>query len=250
MTIRCEIESINYLNQDTRRVILRTPYQINFHAGQYLEIVLSDRHCPFSIASRPNDDNRLELHIRPTESSEDSDLIEHLLDTAHAVDIQLPMGKCFIDALPNGPVLLIAASTGVTQMKSIIEHLQGTGFSHEIFLYWGVLKEEDIYLNALCKNWSEANRKFFFAPVISEPALSPSWTGRTGLVGKIALDELFGTSEAKFSPWDMSNFSVYISGGAAMVYATLDMFVAKGLPKENIFSDMFSLAPRQEQLGR
>lgn len=244
MTIECEIESIDYLNQDTRRVVLRTPRPIPFRAGQYLEIALSDRNCPFSIASKPNDDNRIELHIRPSQDSEDSDLIENLLDTADRVTIHMPLGECFIDTLPNGPLLLIAASTGVTQMKSIIEHLHAEGFTHDIFLYWGVLKEEDIYLDSLCQIWHKENNNFHFAPVVSDPSLSPSWAGRTGLVGKIALDELFGTSESRIQPKDISKVSVYISGGPAMVYATLDLFVEKGLREERIYSDMFSLAPR------
>jgi len=244
MTIRCEIESIDYLNQDTRRVILRTPHHIEFHAGQYLEIVLHDRRCPFSIASKPKHDNLIELHIRPTGDSEDSDLIENLLDTERVVDIQLPLGECFVDTLPTGPLLLIAASTGVTQMRSIIEYLHEIGFSHKIFLYWGVLKEEDIYLKSTCEAWSETNSNFFFAPVISEPTLSPSWTGRTGLVGKVALDELFVAPNAKYRKADMDKFSVYISGGPEMVYATMDLFVEIGLPRKNMYSDMFALAPR------
>ena len=70
--------------------------------------------------------------------------------------------------------------------------------------------------------------------MISEPETSPNWTGRTGLVGNAVLEDFT----------DVSNVTVYVSGGPGMVYATLDAFVARGMPPENMFSDVFAYAPR------
>ena len=44
---------------------------------------------------------------------------------------------------------------------------------------------------------------------------------------------------------DVENVKVYISGGAGMVYATLDLFVDHGMPESNLHSDIFSYAPRK-----
>ncbi len=237
MTIRCEVESIDYLNQDTRRVLLKPSQNITFKAGQYLEIVLEDRSLPFSIASKPGA-KFLELHIRPTENSEDSDLIEEALDNSAVLNINGPFGRCFVDTPPTDTLILIAASTGITQMRSIIESLLEKNHDKDIYLFWGVLKEEDIYLTKQCLIWKEECENFHFIPVISEPKLSPNWQGETGLVGQVAVDKL---NQFKLSPSDLT---VYVSGGPGMVYATLDMFVENGLPKENMHSDMFTLAPR------
>ena len=76
---------------------------------------------------------------------------------------------------------------------------------------------------------------FHYVPVVSEPNTSPDWQGRTGLVGEAALDDLA----------DVSNFTVVVSGGPAMVYATLDAFVARGLSEQNMLADVFSYAPRK-----
>ena len=43
---------------------------------------------------------------------------------------------------------------------------------------------------------------------------------------------------------DLTNISVYVSGSVGMVYATLDSFMDRGMPEENMFSDVFSFAPR------
>lgn len=207
---------------------------LDFHAGQYLQMVLPGKTCPFSIASSPRLGNKLELHIRPTPGSDDSALIEALLDSATEVEIQAPLGDCFLDEKPGNTLLLLAASTGITQMKSIIEFLEPDGFEHPVYLYWGVLSDKDLYLSALCESWEAKHGNFHYIPVVSEPDTSPGWTGRTGLVGEAALHDLD----------QVSDMTVFVSGGPAMVYATLDAFMARGMPEENMKSDIFSYAPR------
>jgi len=176
----------------------------------------------------------LELHIRPTPDSEDSVQIEKLLDEADHLEVFLPKGDCFLTSAPAGPLALVAASTGVTQMKSIIEFLMRETLAHPVYLFWGVLTADDLYLAEQCRRWEAEDSNFHFIPVVSEPDKSPEWQGKTGLVGEVALTEL----------GDVSKYTVFVSGGPGMVYATLDAFVAKGMPEENMHSDIFSYAPR------
>jgi CDP-4-dehydro-6-deoxyglucose reductase len=237
-SITCPISSIEYYNHDTRRVLLDLPpgENVSFSAGQYLQMVLPHKKCPFSIASSPHLQHQIELHIRPTAGSEDSAVIEALLDEAKAIEIEAPLGDCFMTSAPKNPLILIAASTGITQMKSIIEFLELEGLQHPVHLYWGVLSDSDLYLSDLCRSWEEKHSNFHFVPVVSEPDTSPNWTGRTGLVGEIALQDFD----------DVSDVTVYVSGGPGMVYATLDAFMDRGMPEANMYSDIFSFAPRSK----
>lgn len=230
--VRCPIVSLENLNHDTRRVILEC--DIAFKAGQYLEVISDDARFPFSIASPPSLDGKLELHIRPTPDSADSDAFEALLDSSTYLDIDAPKGACFLDVLPDKPLLLIAASTGVTQMKSIIEELLPKGLSHPVYLYWGVVSDADLYMTSLCDTWSAADSNFHFVPVVSEPATSPNWKGKTGLVGEAAVSD-FGS---------LAGFHTVIGGSPGMVYATLDMMTAQGLDTASAQSDVFDYAPR------
>lgn len=232
--LTCPVESIEHYNDDTRRVLLKLPEPVDFHAGQYLQMVLPEKKYPFSIASSPRETRTIELHIRPTAGSEDSDRVESLLDTASEIDIEVPLGECFISQAPTNTLILMAASTGITQMKSIIEFLIATGFTHPIYLYWGVLSDRDLYLTGLCEKWQNEHDNIHFVPVVSEPETSPEWQGRTGLVGEAVLEDFD----------DLSDVTVVVSGGPAMVYATLDAFVESGMPEENMSSDTFSYAPR------
>lgn len=233
-TLSCPIRSKEYLNSDTRRLILERPEPATFDAGQYLQIVTPEKKYPFSIASSPRETDIIELHIRPTPGSADSDRIEAVLDDAEILDIEIPLGDCFIKERPVQPLVMLAASTGITQMKSIIEFLEPEGFEQPVYLYWGVLADKDLYLDSLCQDWQARHSNFHYIPVVSEPTSSPEWQGRTGLVGEAALSDLD----------NVDNVKVIVSGGPAMVYATLDAFIDRGMPEANMQSDIFSYAPR------
>ena len=232
----CEINSVKRYQGDTRKIILSLPEgnDLKFFAGQYLQIITSEKKFPFSIASSPKDQKQLELHIKPTPESEDSRIIESIIDSSEVLEIEAPLGNCYLEKPPSKPLILLAASTGITQMKSMIEFLEPHGFEKETFLYWGVISSSDLYLDGLCKAWDEKYSNFHYIPVVSEPIDSVNWQGRVGLVGEAALKDFN----------DLSNVEVYVSGSVGMVYATFDSFIERGMPEENMFSDVFSFAPR------
>jgi CDP-4-dehydro-6-deoxyglucose reductase len=234
--LTCKIRSVDYYNVDTRRVLLEVPAGVtfSFKAGQYLNIIVAGKHCPFSIASSPDIKDTIELHIRPTPGSADSVEIDKLLDVADTLQISLPMGECYIDAPVAGPLVLMAASTGITQMKSIIEFLIPRDGQQPIWLYWGVVAAQDLYLTAMCKVWQADIENFTFIPVVSEPARSPEWQGRTGLLPDAVLEDFN----------DLTGVTVYVSGSPGMVYATYDRFIHHGLAESHISSDVFAYAPR------
>ncbi len=238
MTTRylCEINSVKNFQGNTRKIILSLPKgeDLKFFAGQYLQIITPEKKFPFSIASAPIKQKQIELHIRPTPESKDSEAIESIINSSKVLEIEAPLGNCYIEEPPTRPLILLAASTGITQMKSIIEFLEPHGFEHETFLYWGVISPNDLYLDDLCSTWNEKYSNFHYIPVVSEPNKSSNWQGRIGLVGEAALQDFN----------DLSNTNVYVSGSAGMVYATLDSFIDHGMPEENMFSDVFSFAPR------
>ena len=238
-SFRCTISSIENYNKDTRKVLLDLKNEENFKffAGQYIQILTPQKKFPFSIANAPNYSSHIELHVRPTPGSEDSEIIESIINSSRDLQIEGPLGDCYIQEKPDKPLILIAASTGITQMKSIIEFLEPQGFTKSTYLYWGVVSVEDLYLEKLCKAWDKLNSNFHYIPVVSEPSTSKKWEGRTGLVGKAVLKDFD----------DLSDIEVYVSGSAGMVYATLDAFLEKGMPKPNMHSDIFSLVPREKK---
>ena len=108
------------------------------------------------------------------------------------------------------------------------------GVTAPIYVYWGVVAEKDLYLSPLLESWQREHPLFHYIPVVSNPETSPAWKGRTGLVGHAVLEDFD----------DLGDVTVFVSGGPAMVYATLDAFVDRGMPQERMHSDIFTYAPR------
>ncbi|RTE64469.1 2', 3'-cyclic nucleotide 2'-phosphodiesterase [Amphritea opalescens] len=239
----CDIAAIEQLSHDVYRVRLHLPVTgrqaVEFHAGQYLEIILPDqRRAAFSIGSAPDFSSDLELHIRKIPDGEMSlAIIEHLTHQP-SVEIELPKGDCYLTAdqlAPDTTVILAAASTGFSQIKSIAEHLLANQVANPIHIYWGARVEADFYLEKLPLQWAAEHTNVHVHFVISEPDNSPGWSGRTALLPEAIV--------ADFEHFD--HVEIFTSGSPSMVYALADACEAKGLQDTQIHSDVFAYAPRK-----
>ena len=65
----CKIDSIVAASPDVIKFVLRLPSNSNveYHAGQYFDVILGDIKRSYSIANAPNNDNRLEIHVKKVE---------------------------------------------------------------------------------------------------------------------------------------------------------------------------------------
>ena len=224
----------DFLAADVRRLTLEKPEQAqNFYAGQYLQLIIDDQRFPFSIASAPHTDD-LELHIKPTEGSADSLMAEQYLnEKPAAVDFTYPHGNCYVDSVPECSVILIAAATGVTQMRSIVRWLLAQPEAPTVSLFWGTLTPEELYLSDELESLAASDHRFQYYPVVSQS--SSAWSGRQGLVVNAAIEDCE----------DLSSADIYISGSPTMVYGSLDRLVEQGVNADRVSADVFDYAPRQ-----
>ncbi len=240
--LNCDITSVEVLNRDVYLVRLRLPatasMALEFRAGQYLDICLPNgKKASFSIASAPELERVLELHIRLLPDSEMSCAVLAYLQQEKTVQIEAPKGVCCLDASElkaDDRLVFAAASTGFSQIKSMVEHLLARQVSNQIRVYWGARDAADLYQLGLPEQWAREHPNVHFVPVVSEPELSPDWVGRTGLLPQAMLE-------------DMDHFAdtqVYASGSPAMVYALLDACEQHGMSTDQLHSDVFAYAPR------
>ena len=224
----------DFLAADVRRLTLEKPEQApNFYAGQYLQLIIDDQRFPYSIASAPHTDD-LELHIKPTEGSADSLMAEQYLnEKPAAVDFTYPHGNCYVDSVPECSVILIAAATGVTQMRSIARWLLAQPEPPTVSLFWGTLTPEELYLSDELESLAASDHRFQYYPVVSQS--SSAWSGRQGLVVNAAIEDCE----------DLSSADIYISGSPTMVYGSLDRLVEQGVNADRVSADVFDYAPRQ-----
>lgn len=236
--VAAQIVQVKALTEHVSRAHLRLPAgkHLKRLAGQYLEILEGDNAYAFSIASPPESGREIELHIRHGTDNPSSLQVMALLQREPVVMLRLPQGDCTLIAEPRLPLLLLAGSTGFSQAKAFIEHAIAQRWRIPIALYWGVRTPADLYLDKLPVEWARTHDNICYVPVVSNTA--GGQTGyRTGLVHEAVLAD---------AP-DFSNLLVYACGSPPMVHAAYDAFVARGLPPDRLFSDVFAWAPREEK---
>ncbi|UVE17634.1 CDP-6-deoxy-delta-3,4-glucoseen reductase [Pseudomonas sp. LS44] len=231
-TLSCQLIECIELGGDVWRVRLRAPAgkPPRYHAGQYLLLERDDGEwSAFSLASAPHQGRELELHVLNREVSTQAILAQ--LQRTRLARVQLPFGDTHLAELPDGPLVLIAAGTGMAQMHSLIEHCRSTGFKHPVHLYWGVRQPDDFYALEHWDDWRRLDNLHLHR-VVSELC---SWGGRCGMLHEAVCEDFA----------DLSALHVYASGSPAMVYGTLDALVAAGMDAHQMRADVFAYAPRE-----
>jgi len=231
--LACPLIDCTDRGADVFRVLLRTPAgaKTRYHAGQYLRIERDNgQSSAFSIASMPDCGRELELHILAREPSAQNLLAQ--LQQKRIARIELPFGNAHLAKLPDRPLLLIAAGTGMAQMQSLLGHCLAHGFSHPIYLYWGARQAADFYHLPHWDDWQQAEN-IHLCQVVSEDS---NWQGRRGLLHQAVCEDLGG---------QLKKLQTHISGSPDMVYATCDALMAAGMAQSQLHADVFSYAPRQ-----
>lgn len=227
----CQIVECKDVGGDVWRVRLRAPAGKlpRYHAGQYMLIQRENgEKSAFSMASAPHYGRDLEIHVLAREASAQN-LIEQLQRNT-MVSIELPFGDSNLAQLPTGPLVLIAAGTGMGQMHSLIEHCRAIGFKYPVHVYWGVRRPEEFYELTHWDEWLNVPN-LFLHKVVSDDC---GWEGRSGMLHEAVCEDIA----------DLSSVEVYASGSPNMVYATLDALVSAGMDVHQMHADVFAYAPR------
>lgn len=231
LELACQVIACDDVGGDVFRLRLSTPAGKvpRYHAGQYLLLQREgDDYAAFSLASAPHCGRELELHVLARDEATIG-LITQLRDTG-LVRVKMPFGDTHLAELPDGPLVLIAAGTGMAQMNSLIEHCRASGFAHPVHVYWGARRPEDFYTLEHWTQWQQVPN-LVLHQVVSDQC---GWQGRCGLLHQAVREDFT----------DLNALHVYASGSPAMVYATLDALVDAGMNAQQMRADVFAYAPR------
>jgi CDP-4-dehydro-6-deoxyglucose reductase len=236
----CRIEKIDKAAPDVAVVSLKLPAneRLQYLAGQYLDLLLKDgRRRSFSIATPPEDDALLELHIRHVPGGYFSGQLFNEFKGREILRFEGPLGTFYLREDSDKPIIFVAGGTGFAPIKAVIEHALNHDVQRPMVLYWGVRSLRDLYLPDLPGTWQQKHPDFRFIPVLSDPLPEDRWPGRTGLVHEAVM--------ADFS--DLSGYQVYACGGPAMIDAARRDFTTRcALPAEEFFADSFTYAVQAE----
>ena len=221
------------LTPDVMRIKIKLPnaQRLQFLAGQYLEILLPEgKRRAFSIASPPQSEDEIELHIRHVDGGGFTGWVFDEMKERDILRLEAPLGNFFIrnDELDR-PMILMGGGTGFAPLKSMIEDLLAQCDKRSLHLFWGASNHADLYMHEQAKLWAEQNEHVQYSSALLEAGDAASTGSFNGFVHHAVLQQYS----------DLANFDIYMSGPPAMIDASRDAFLENGAEKRRIFFDSF-----------
>ncbi len=234
----CRIASIERLVPDVARVKLQLPAseRLQYLAGQYVELILRDgTRRSYSMATAPHAAGQLELHLRHMPGGRLTDALfgvtEPPIKERDILRLEGPLGTFFLREDSELPIVLLASGTGFAPIKAIVEHARHKDLRRPMTLYWGGRRPQDLYMDALCRQWADEIPDFRYVPVVSDALPEDGWSGRDGFVHRAVM--------ADFP--DLSGHQVYACGAPVVVDSAQRDFAARcALPEDQFFADAFT----------
>ncbi|MDP2760417.1 MAG: CDP-6-deoxy-delta-3,4-glucoseen reductase [Sideroxyarcus sp.] len=206
--------------------------RMNFVAGQYVAVLLEDgSKRSYSIANAPHELEHMQLHIRRVEGGKFTGHVFNGMKEGDVLQAEGPYGNFYLREDSDKPIIFMSGGCGFGSIKGIVEYAFKVGVTRPMTLYWGARTPDDLYSD-LPEKWQQEHDNFKFIPVLSEPKPEYGWQGRTGLVHEAVLQDHERLDE----------YQVYTCGSPGMIEAGRAPFIAKGLPEDQYFSDVFVVA--------
>jgi NAD(P)H-flavin reductase len=211
----------------------------NFVAGQYLifHIPKMENGHParrlYSIASAPLQRNVLDFVIEQVPNGIGSTYL-HNTEIGGEVTVQGPAGLFVYKTSGKNPIFF-ATGTGIAPIYSMIYELLATGFTNDIYLYWGLKTKEDLYLMRELQELSMKFKNLHFTICLSrEESVSEehffkghvdtAYEAMLSLTGKTPTD-----------------FAYYLCGGKNVVTSLKGYLAEKQIPTEDVYFENFTV---------
>jgi len=220
------------LSETVCRLLIETDKITSYRAGQFINLCrLGDAVArSYSLASNPEDDCYLELHVQRMPGGDLSNWIFDELNELDEVDIQGPVGECYYRPdSSDRPVLMVATGSGLAPLVGILRDAIRNKHTGQIHIYHEASSEAELYLDSRMKDLSEAHPSISYFPVVRDCRSTGGI--RNGRVGQII--------RADYP--DLSDWIIYLAGSSAMVSEVHADATSKGASDQQIFSDSFDL---------
>ncbi|BCK88302.1 naphthalene 1,2-dioxygenase system ferredoxin--NAD(P)(+), reductase component [Sideroxyarcus emersonii] len=226
------VTAIQPLNDDIVCLQLQTDAKLEYKAGQFINLYKDAFTArSYSLASVPDIDEHLQLHIRKVPNGLVSQWIHQALNVGDSIDISEATGDCFYtEDKPDQSLLLIGTGSGLAPLYGIIRDALAQGHQGTIRLYHGSETVESLYLADELRSLSQRHRNFVYTPCISGSMVPPGYA--SGMVADVALRE---------NP-DLSGWRVFLCGHPAMVDNAKKQAFFAGASMRDIYADPFKSA--------
>lgn len=224
-----KVKKIRFPNDDVALIHLKTPRtnRLRFLAGQYAGLSTENiQETNYSISSCPCDDMNLHFQIPKITGNEFSDHVFNTLKNGDSINIKGPHGEFILNENSPHSLVFITWHTGFAPIRSLIEQAMALDVAETIHLVWIAPKNEDRYLDNLCRSWTDALDNFYYIPVDAD-LTEDNATGNQAIISK-TINELN----------DLGDYDFYVAGNKPLLEAARNVLTNNGLPDQQFFSDL------------
>jgi NAD(P)H-flavin reductase/hemoglobin-like flavoprotein len=232
------------VSRDLAVVRLQLDTPMPYHAGQYVNVGVPQ--CPrrwryLTPAIPPDESGAVEFHVRAVSGGLVSNAIVNETRPGDRWRLSSPHGGLQVDR-DGGDVLMVAGSTGLSPLRSIVMDLTRWADNPRVHMFFGARYPCELYdLRTL---WQVAsNNPWLSVTPVSERNGDPAWatdypdvTPPRGL--HVRQTGTLMDVVTRYGNW--GDRQILICGGPEMVRATMDALIAKGAPAERIQHDPLS----------
>jgi CDP-4-dehydro-6-deoxyglucose reductase len=229
--ITARVISIQKPVSDTVILELKTPasQRLRFLSGQYATVIAEGVAADCAIASCPCDDRYLQFHLDRERESQLFTVCEGI-KPGDSVTVAGPVGDFVLRRGSTRSIIFLAMDSGFAPVKSLIEHAMAMEVAEHLHLYWFASAQRGHYLHNRCRAWTDALDDFRYTPLVVDERA----TGAQPRHGPV---DVLLTRILKDHP-DVDDFDVYAAGPTAFVEAARRLLSARGLPQEQLFTDV------------
>jgi len=226
-TVKATVSSIEDMTRDIKRLLLTPAKRIAFSPGQHVQLQFAPGHGrPFSVASLPGEGS-LEFHVRLIPQGRVTGYIANMLRVGDTVHVSGPLGSSYLRRRPDGPILCVAASTGLAPVLSILRGTVAASMTNPIHLYVSARSPRDIYGLDWLRQIGRRHPALHVQVVVTSRG-APS-EHRIGLV-----------TDAIEADWpDLTGWRAYLFGSAPTVEAATLLVRRIGIAPERVFAEAF-----------
>lgn len=190
----------------------------------------------FSIASAPDEEGVLELHVQARDGGPVSSALAHHVAVGDLLRLGPPVGQLTLDAASDRDLLLVAAGTGLAPMKALIGHVAQQEHPRRVHLFWGVRRTDDLYDLAAVERLAAEHHWLTVTVAVSD---QDDYTGERGPIADVV---------ARHGPW--TSWDVCICGSPSMIENTRTQLVAARVPAARIRTEAYTPSRQAPQVER
>ena len=195
-TFKGAITAKSNLTHDIRAIEIDLEAPIKFWAGQYVDITVRTKNGEeitrsFSMANTPDQTQKLKFIIKKYPDGKFSNELDAGgIEVGAAVSVRGPFGSCFRREGRTGPIVLVAAGSGMSPIWSILHDHIASGEDRPVHFFYGARTRDDLFYVEQIADITAAHPTITFTPVLSHADTDPDWHGATGFVHQVVGAEL------------------------------------------------------------